>query len=896
MKTSDPSRGRRRLWIVGLVVWALALAAFHGRTVLGDWRTPPKLVVNIDMRPVAGGPFVASVRATGRARDLLDGRLESALSDGIDSFRFTPRARMWPSDWEQESGAVLAIEGRELLPEYDDLRAFEALLELEVPHGLRAFWLSEHLEERQSSGSDVWRIPARSLLALDRALLVLGSQVTQSVGPERIVAIGRLAPQTNGVSDLVSLVDRWRSELDAVLPRSADPLTILAVCNPNSEAPISVRQGDGYVLVPVHADNLHAREVVHEAVALARLRAGEQLESEVAWIDPAIARRIALALAPHAMRPDRWRDLLAYRVFLASTYEAPLANVDRAEDRAYDYLARLKGPHLLRRVEQAADAGEYTDAGEIAHATEWARTRDRVARGNSLRSAIRAGVHAAGVEALDRLDGGSRELGLEPFAKDLDLRSQRSSTAATTSRIALVVTADTENFLETCGCRILQAGGIARRAALVKRIVESRPTLVVDLGNVFPRHDPEDFDEDVQGDVRVQVEADRLMGVAVHVLGPNELFQGLHFLDELGSAFQGVNVRRADGAATSWSRETPLFEIGAQHVRVMPIAPRTPYWIDPGEWRRRTAAFEVEDPVTWIRRSDQPRDKSELLVVAGSIPTWRIPDLLEGRPDIDVVVSSDRRVLASSPGRKDEDSARRLRSGFAGDTLVLLANEESHGFVVFELEIAADGRIAEFREQEVLLSPDLDEDPAIRDLLDAHYARPGRASAALATPLAGFAEERALAGAGAARHDATPQNGAAAYVGSSACRACHPAEYALWEATPHATAFRTLEEKRRSKSAACVRCHVVGFGLAGGFEQDAAPLSRDLRGVGCEVCHGPGRAHAIDHPGDPTRIRHGLDRAGCEACHDADHSTPLEGRAVDPFDIGAHRPHRKDPR
>ncbi len=84
----------------------------------------------------------------------------------------------------------------------------------------------------------------------------------------------------------------------------------------------------------------------------------------------------------------------------------------------------------------------------------------------------------------------------------------------------------------------------------------------------------------------------------------------------------------------------------------------------------------------------------------------------------------------------------------------------------------------------------------------------------------------------------------AAYVGSEACKSCHPSEYATWASSPHGHALASLESKGKSEDAACLACHTTAYGLPGGFPKAASPARHpDLARVGCESCHGPGEAH-----------------------------------------------------
>lgn len=72
------------------------------------------------------------------------------------------------------------------------------------------------------------------------------------------------------------------------------------------------------------------------------------------------------------------------------------------------------------------------------------------------------------------------------------------------------------------------------------------------------------------------------------------------------------------------------------------------------------------------------------------------------------------------------------------------------------------------------------------------------------------------------------------WTGSAACGACHPAELAAWQATPHA---RTRERFAARPGLSCLGCHATGEAPAG----PAIALE-----VGCEACHGAGAAYAED--------------------------------------------------
>ena len=109
------------------------------------------------------------------------------------------------------------------------------------------------------------------------------------------------------------------------------------------------------------------------------------------------------------------------------------------------------------------------------------------------------------------------------------------------------------------------------------------------------------------------------------------------------------------------------------------------------------------------------------------------------------------------------------------------------------------------------------------------------------------------------------------FAGSASCRECHEDAMAVWKASGHAHALKTLEKGNRNFDPECVVCHVVGLKHTGGYRSIAG--TPQLAGVGCEQCHGPGKAHGAA----PLKIK--MPKAGpktCERCHDPDHDPKFD--------------------
>ena len=86
-----------------------------------------------------------------------------------------------------------------------------------------------------------------------------------------------------------------------------------------------------------------------------------------------------------------------------------------------------------------------------------------------------------------------------------------------------------------------------------------------------------------------------------------------------------------------------------------------------------------------------------------------------------------------------------------------------------------------------------------------------------------------------------PEKGQARYVGVEACTDCHDDARKVWDKTPHAHAYATLQKDFKEYNLDCVSCHVTGYDKPGG---STVTYNEKLQNVQCEKCHGPGSLHA----------------------------------------------------
>jgi hypothetical protein len=110
--------------------------------------------------------------------------------------------------------------------------------------------------------------------------------------------------------------------------------------------------------------------------------------------------------------------------------------------------------------------------------------------------------------------------------------------------------------------------------------------------------------------------------------------------------------------------------------------------------------------------------------------------------------------------------------------------------------------------------------------------------------------------------------GQSIYVGSEACKDCHPTEYESFVVNAKKSgSFKSIERLRRGLTdeeiKKCYSCHTTGYGKPGGFiDPETTP---HLKNAGCEVCHGPGEAHVKTT--DPEDTKGQLSKKDCEVCH-----------------------------
>ncbi|MEM7305548.1 MAG: multiheme c-type cytochrome [Planctomycetota bacterium] len=433
--------------------------------------------------------------------------------------------------------------------------------------------------------------------------------------------------------------------------------------------------------------------------------------------------------------------------------------------------------------------------------------------------------------------------------------------------LRIAFTSDTQGFLEPCGCRLGQEGGVGKRAAALDGARDHRlPLFVFDLGNFSPVEREARLSPLVEEELALYVELTADMGYDAATAGPDELYGGTELLRStaapLGLPLVGAGVEVAGEAPFPASRLVErdgrrLLYIGfSENLALGPLRSVQERNVVDVAFPTDLDAVRAE-----VRRR---RADADLVVVGGRFGPPTLRALCDPELGVDVVLLG---------GYAGYGSVKGGPIGFLDGTLVALDTCESYGLNVIELLVTDEGRIVKGAHEEIRLPDGVPTDAGVERRLDELYG--------------GWAERpelwkglEPLFGSDPAHRDD--------YVGAEACAGCHRSEYDSWRATAHADALKTLASERRSHHPKCVQCHVVGLGTSTGYQP--AARSTKLAGVQCENCHGSGGAHVAEP--SAANIRREVELATCVECHDDEHSDDFGARFHQAFEAVLHGPLR----
>ena len=439
--------------------------------------------------------------------------------------------------------------------------------------------------------------------------------------------------------------------------------------------------------------------------------------------------------------------------------------------------------------------------------------------------------------------------------------------------ILLCFTGNQDGYLENCGCKSNQSGGVARRATFFREMRRvGLPLLLIDAGNAVANIDKEGITDSLSRlERRIAVQEMVSAGFSAACLGEAELTQFDNgYAEDVAAAslpLLNANVLKRGSPIAAPFRE---LEVGGHHLGIISVLAKPSAQHGLRHSEEAMLNFTVLDPIASAAGlARKIRDRVELVIVAGSLSPSDIRQLLRASSDVDVVISTRPTTGLVLPRGSTWSVITQSLSGWSGKTLVLFCNLTRYGVNWAELGLARGKGIANARVGGTFLDDRFTEAPDVRGRLTQFYHT---ASSRLSVRNAASAPY--------------PEQGsqAASLVGAGRCRGCHETEFVQWFGTQHALAYKTLLDRHRQYQPRCVACHVVGLGRSDGFRMESA--EGRLAGVQCEVCHGAGSEH-IEHAGSGFIARR-PSATLCLGCHDEEHSSRQIDAAA--FATVGHKP------
>lgn len=504
-----------------------------------------------------------------------------------------------------------------------------------------------------------------------------------------------------------------------------------------------------------------------------------------------------------------------------------------------------------------------------------------------------------------------------------DASSTSANVGPPTARLYLV--SDFAGALEPCGCVKDQLGGMDHFGALVAAEKKNAPAFAtLSAGPLFF------MDMDLGDDRKSQEvsKADAIastmksVGLAALTPGRNDFAAGLGELqkarDASGAVILGANLKTP---AEGLSLPQKVLTIGGVKIGVIGVA--SP---DKSEHAKGSLeGVESSAPIPAVKSAVEALkgEGAQAIVVLAAVGRGEAKRIADDNPDLLAILvgsngsSGDTNTKSAPPERVGDvlivETANHLQTVGVLDIFIrdapktgLIKLADGTGIERMQKRVELSGRIDELRakiatwendksidpkdvearrndlkkleaEREALdkvappksgsffrfqmreIREQLGADDATKSLMNAYYKKVNDANKAA------FKDKKPLAVA----------KGEASYVGVDVCTTCHEDARKVWDATPHARAYATLEKGFKEANLDCVSCHVTGYDKPGG---STVTHVADLKNVQCEVCHGPGSLHSAKP--ETAKIPVVSPSADlCSTCHHPPHVHAFDGKA-----------------
>jgi hypothetical protein len=436
--------------------------------------------------------------------------------------------------------------------------------------------------------------------------------------------------------------------------------------------------------------------------------------------------------------------------------------------------------------------------------------------------------------------------------------------------VTILFTGESRGFIEQCGCKVNQSGGIARRATFINSERKRNPNLLlIDLGDAFPIEKNEStLNKLTELEFDIFLQCMELMKYDFSVIGASELmYSPDYFLKKtsnLNFPYLSANIRFPQYKQQTLRKSYKILETQGIKIAFLGLSQNIYHEQFDYVYQDNVLSVIFEDPLT-VAKLMVPhlRQQADIVCVVGRLSPKMLRKLVETVPDIDLIFSSYPRAVINNWDFQHDHSTHAMASyhthdqnGKLNNTAILYSHSGRYGISKVDLKLNAQKRIIASKPEDFYLDESVPDDHRVRRLLNNFYK----------TLLA----RRDVVGKAykiiTSWDDNKIQN--SSFAGVQTCLLCHENQYNQWKYTPHASAFKTLLERQRSSAPKCIACHVTGLGYESGYK--VGDINSLFVNVQCEMCHGPGNLH-VEAP-SRTNIIKSPTQKDCVQCHDSEHS------------------------
>ncbi len=442
---------------------------------------------------------------------------------------------------------------------------------------------------------------------------------------------------------------------------------------------------------------------------------------------------------------------------------------------------------------------------------------------------------------------------------------------------ALFISGRQHGYIEPCGCTGLdkQKGGLLRRDTLRRELLAKGWNLVpIDAGNQIRRFGAQPF-------IKLGITWNALatiMNYDAIAFGPDDLKTAdVDLLANIENA-KVKDQTRFVGANIEWIEDGfglpyRIVKVGDYKVGVTAILGN--------EYRKgyKSDVFTVGDSDEAIKKvwPKMAAEGCNAYVLVAQSSTEDAERLAKAFPHFDVIVTTG----GAGEPKQTPDQIK------VGDHVTSVVQVGKKGMFVGVIGFFAEGRRLTLRYQRVPM------DHRFKD------------SEEIKTVFKNYQNELKIRGLKNLGLKPVPTGSKRRYVGSNACKDCHPDAFDIWKngvdgmGGPHFHATKSLTEPgertwvKRHYDPECLSCHVTGWNPQQYFPYVSGYLKLEdvkLHGNGCENCHGPGSLHVAVEDGklevseeEQEKILEGMivskeeaKRDLCMSCHDIDNSPDFE--------------------